>query len=74
MDGQTESAFEASDMVFEEVRVLFEIDVFERELAETFASIGICGGMGGDAAAAEFGACAVLGEDVISMPNKYAER
>jgi hypothetical protein len=28
VDGQTEAAFEASDVVFEEVGVFFEVDVF----------------------------------------------
>ena len=47
-------------MVLEEVGVFFEVDGFEREFAQTFASVGVRGGVGGYAAAAEFGARAVL--------------
>lgn len=47
-------------MVLEKVRVFIQIDCFEGEFAEAFAPVGVgCGG-GGDAAAAEFGAGAVL--------------
>lgn len=48
-------------MVFEEVGVFVEVDCFQRELAQTLASVGVCGGSVGDAAAAELGACSVLG-------------
>ena len=47
-------------MVAEDVRVFVEVDGLERELAEAFAAVGVGGGVGGDAAAAEFGAGAVL--------------
>lgn len=60
MDGETEAAFEAADVVFEEVRVFVEVDVFEGELAESFATVCVCGGMRCDAAAAEFGAGSIL--------------
>jgi hypothetical protein len=41
---QTKAAFEASDVVLEEVRVLVEIDGLERELAKSFATVGVgCG-------------------------------
>lgn len=63
VNSQAQAAFEATDVVFEEVRVFVEVDVFERQFAESFAPVGIGGGVGGDAAAAEFGACAVLLED-----------
>ena len=43
VDGQAESAFEAANMVFEEVRVFIEIDVFESELAKTFAPVRVRG-------------------------------
>jgi hypothetical protein len=38
---QTETAFEASDVVLEEVRILVEVDGLERELAETLSSVGV---------------------------------
>lgn len=60
VDCQAQSALEAADVVLEEVRVFVQVDCFEGELAESFASVGVCGGLGGDAAAAEFGPCAVL--------------
>lgn len=60
MDGKTETALEASDVVFEEVRILCEVDVFERKLAESFSPVCVCGGMRRDSAAAKFGACSVL--------------
>lgn len=47
-------------MVLEEVGVFVEVDCFQRELAQPFASVGVCGGLRGDAAAAEGGSCAVL--------------
>lgn len=60
VDGQAEAALEGADVVFEEVGVLVEVDCLEGELAEAFAAVGVGGGMRGDTAAAEFGACAVL--------------
>jgi hypothetical protein len=61
VDCQAETAFEAAEVVFEDVGVFFDVDCFQRELAQSLASVGVGGGFGGDAAAAEFGACAVLG-------------
>lgn len=58
--GKTKSTFEASDVVFEEVRIFFEVDGFQGELAESFAAVCVRGGLGCDTSAAEFGACAVL--------------
>jgi hypothetical protein len=40
---QAKTAFETTDVVLEEVRVLVEVDGFERELSETFSSVGIYG-------------------------------
>ena len=60
MHRQAESAFEASDVVLEEVRVLVEVDGLERELAETLATVCVGCGLGGDTTAAELGARAVL--------------
>jgi len=60
MDGKTKAAFERPDVVFEEVGVFVEIDCFEGEFAQAFATVSVGGGGGGDAAAAEFGARAVL--------------
>lgn len=47
-------------MVFEEVGVLFEVDCFQSELAQSLATVGVGCGLGGDATSAEFGSCAVL--------------
>lgn len=47
-------------MVLEEVGVFVQVDGFEREFAQALASVGVRGGVRGDAAAAEFGARAVL--------------
>jgi hypothetical protein len=41
VDCQAETAFEAPDMVLEEVRVLVEVDSLKRELAETLSSVGV---------------------------------
>lgn len=60
VNGETETTLEASDMVFEEVGVLCEVDVFECELAESFSSVGVGGGVRRDSAAAELGACSIL--------------
>ena len=62
VDCQAESAFETSHMVFEEVRVFIEIDVFEGEFAKTFAPVCVRGGVRGDASASEFGANTVLNQ------------
>lgn len=43
MDCQAKTALEASDVVLEEVRVLVEVDGLERELTQTFSSIGVGG-------------------------------
>ena len=42
VDCQTESTFEGSDVVLEEVGVFVEVDGFEGELSQTFSSIGVC--------------------------------
>lgn len=60
VDGETESAFEGSDVVFEEVGVFVEVYGFEGEFSQTFASVGVGCARGGDTAAAEFGAGAIL--------------
>jgi len=39
VDGETESTFEGSDVVLEEVGVFVKIDGFEGEFAETFSSV-----------------------------------
>ena len=54
VDGQAEPAFERAQVVAEDVWVFVEVDGFEGKLAEAFASVGVGGGVGGDAAAAEF--------------------
>lgn len=51
---QAEAAFERADVVLEEVGVLVEVDCFEGQLAQAFAAVGVGGGVGGHAAAAEF--------------------
>lgn len=48
-------------MVFKEVGVFVEVDCFQGELAQALASVGIGCGPVGDTAAAELGACSVLG-------------
>ena len=58
---QAESTLECAQVVPEDVGVFFDVHCFHGELAQSLASVGIGGGFGGDAAAAEFGACSVLG-------------
>ena len=41
MDCKTQTAFEASNVVLEEVRVFVEVDGLERELAQTLSSVGV---------------------------------
>jgi hypothetical protein len=44
VDRQTETAFEATDVVLKEVRVFVEVDRLKRELSEALSSVGIrCG-------------------------------
>ena len=44
VDRKAETAFEATNMVLEEVWVLVKVDGFKRKLAKTFATVGIgCG-------------------------------
>jgi hypothetical protein len=45
VDCQAETAFEASNMVLEEVGVLVEVDCLEGELAKTLATVCICCGV-----------------------------
>ena len=47
-------------MVLEEIWIFVQVDGLEGELAETLAAVGVGCGLGGDAAAAEFGTGAVL--------------
>jgi hypothetical protein len=47
-------------MVFEEVRVLGEVDCFESEFAQTLATVCVGCGLGCDTTATEFGAGAIL--------------
>ena len=54
-------------MVFEEVGVFVEVDCFQGQFAETFASVGVRCGVGGDASAAEFGTGAVLFRGVLLL-------
>jgi hypothetical protein len=68
---KAESAFEASNVVLEEVRVLVKVDGLERELPETFAAVCIGRGLGCDTATAELGACAIL-DELASCPLTWA--
>jgi len=43
MHGQTETTFEGSNVVFEEVGVFVEIYGFESEFAKTLAAVGVGG-------------------------------
>ena len=45
VDGQAEPALEAADVVLEEVGIFVEVDRFERQFAQTFAPVCICGGL-----------------------------
>ncbi|KAI6754171.1 hypothetical protein HG530_012685 [Fusarium avenaceum] len=54
VNSQAQTTLERANVVLEEVGVLVEIDRLEGKLAKTFATVGVCGGLGGDAAAAEF--------------------
>jgi hypothetical protein len=60
VDGQAEPAFKRAQVVFEEVRVLGQVNGFEGQLAQTLATIGVGCARGCDAAAAEFRAGTVL--------------
>lgn len=60
VDRQAETTFKASDVILEEVRVLVQVDGLERELAKTFATVGIGSRGRCDTSAAEFGTCAIL--------------
>lgn len=60
MDCETQAAFEASNVVLEEVGVFVEVDGLQRKLSETLASVGIARRLRCDTAAAELGAGAVL--------------
>lgn len=60
VDREAQAAFEAADVVAEEVGVFVEVYCFEGEFAQAFASVGVCCALRGHAAAAEFGARAVL--------------
>lgn len=54
-------------MVLEEVGVFVEVDCFQGQFAEAFASVGVRCGVGGDASAAEFGTGAVLFRGVLLL-------
>ena len=57
---QAKAAFEASDVILKEVRILVEVDGFQGELAETFTAVCIGRRSRGDTSATELGACTVL--------------
>lgn len=60
VDSQAETTFEGPDVVLKEVRIFVEVYGLEGELAETLAAVGVGCALGGDTAAAKFGAGAVL--------------
>lgn len=62
VDCQAESALECAQVVPEDVGVFFDVHCLHGKLAQPLASVCIGGGFRGDAAAAEFGACSVLGD------------
>jgi hypothetical protein len=41
VNSETETTFEGSDMVFEEVGIFVEVDGFEGEFSQTLSSIGV---------------------------------
>ena len=65
MNGETKSAFEGANMVFEEIRIFVEVDCFESELPKTLSAVGICAGEGCDASTAEFATGAVLRRTIL---------
>ena len=67
VDREAEAAFEGADVVLEEVGVFVEVDGFEGEFAESFAAVGVRGGVGCDSSAAELRARSVLGEVDVSF-------
>lgn len=67
---QAESALKCAQVVLEDVGVFFNVDCFHGELAQPLASVGIGGRFGGDTAAAEFGACSVLGNVLALSVSK----
>jgi len=67
MDSEAEPAFEGADVVFEEVRILVQVDGLEGEFSETFPSVCIGARVGGNAATAEFGACTILEARIVSI-------
>ena len=60
VDSQTESAFKRTDVVLEEVRVLVEVDGFQRKLSKTFTSVCIGGRLGSDTSTTELASCSIL--------------
>lgn len=60
VDCQAQTALEAADVVLKEIGVFFEVDCFQRELAQPLAPVGVGCGFVGDATAAELGACSIL--------------
>lgn len=60
MNGQTETALEASNVVLEEVGIFIEIDRLESKLAQTLTTVSVRRGLRCDTTATEFGTCAVL--------------
>jgi hypothetical protein len=59
-------------MVLEKIWVFVEIDRFESKFAEAFTSVGIARGLRGDAATAEFRACAVLSKSLACCSEPQA--
>ena len=60
MDCKAEPTFEGSNMVFEEVGIFVEVNGFEGEFAQSFATVSVGGGLRSNAAAAKFRAGAIL--------------
>lgn len=69
---ETQTAFEATDVVFEEVRVLVEIYRLQCEFAQTFTAIGVGGRGGRNASAAELRACSILKTSAYSRRQRYS--
>lgn len=57
---KTQATFERTNMILEEVRVFVEINGFQRQLPQTFSSIGIGSGLGGYTSTTKFTTGAIL--------------
>jgi len=60
VDCETESTFEASNVIFEDVGIFVQVDSLKGKFSKSLSSIGVCCRLTCDTSSSELGTCAIL--------------